>query len=268
MKSLGDLKEILLHNSSCDERKIIGLWTTDCLYNPSNNGRIFQYKYLIVQTKFGQGCAYSINTTYNVNELSKLIGEDCLSEVITDGALQVACLDALSNKLNFNYCSETIELQGKSEYKLCMRSSLIVAEAKRMIGDLKGKRILNVGVVGDIIKSFIEEECEIAGTDFDDNIIGSKLFDKVSIYSGKYTTSLIKDADIAIVTGMTITTNSLDEIIRACKMFGVKLIIFAETGANMGQYYVKHGADVYIGEKYPFYIFDGKSTIEITRKTI
>lgn len=266
MESLVALRKKLLNISSQDDRTVIGVWATDCLYNPANNGRIFQYKFLIVQTKCGQGCAYSTSPYYNVDELCHLVGKDCLSNALTDTALQVACLDAVAKKLSYNYCSEIIEWQGKSEYKLHLRSSLVVNEARRLVGSLKGKRILNVGVVGDMIKSFLDEGCDVIGTDFDSNIVGTRLFGKANVYDGGYTVSLLQKADVAVVTGMTLTTNSLDEIIQTCKLYNVKLIIFAETGANLGQYYVAQGVDVYIGEKYPFYIFDGKSILEITRK--
>lgn len=266
MKSLVELREELYIKCALDERKITGLWATDCLYNPMNNGRVFQYKFLVLQTPFGQGCAYSTCSFYHMDKMVQLIGMDCLSSKIEDSALQVACMDALAHKLSYGYSSKIIEIDGKSEDKLHLRSSLIIDEAKRLLGRLSGKKVLNVGVVGDIIKTFIDEGCEVIGTDFDENIIGKTLFGQATIFDGHQTMPLLESVDLAVVTGMTLTTNTLDEIINICKLFSVKLIIFAETGANMGQYYVKRGVDVYIGEKYPFYIFDGKSILEITRK--
>lgn len=85
------------------------------------------------------------------------------------------------------------------------------------------------------------------------------------IFSGNRTLELLREVDLAIVTGMTITTHTLDAIIDTCKENNVKLIVYAETGANMGQYYVSRGVNTYLGEIYPFYIFNGISTIVITK---
>jgi hypothetical protein len=42
--------------------------------------------------------------------------------------------------------------------------------------------------------------------------------------------------------------------------------MFAETGSNLGDFYVKNGVDCVIGEPFPFYIFQGKNTLNIFRK--
>ena len=41
MKSLEELETLLKVKCNFDERIITGIWTTDCLYNPPMNGRIF-----------------------------------------------------------------------------------------------------------------------------------------------------------------------------------------------------------------------------------
>lgn len=260
------LKKRLLKQSSSFDRTIVGVWATDCLYNPMQNGRIFKYKFIIIQTNMGQGCAYSDQNEYDVNYLESLIGKDCLNLEINDSALNVACMDSLAECISYNYSVQHLILEGKSNDKLHMRTALIIEEAKRLIGSLQGKKILNVGVVGDIVKGFFEMGCDVVGSDFDDTIIGKKLFGEVSVISGNYTLELLTKVDLAVVTGMTITTKTLNCIIKTCKEYNIKLIVFAETGANMGQYYVHQGVDCYIGEKYPFYIFDGKSEITIIRR--
>jgi len=266
MDSLNQLEVLIKKNTSIEDRKIIGIWTTDCLYNPLKNGRIFRYKYLIVQTTTGQGCAYSTNIEYDIDYLENLIGTDCLSVNITDMALKVACLDSLSSTISYNYKCDNTEIDGTSYEKLSLRTALILSESKKLLGDLKGKKVLNIGVVGDIINEFLLAGCHVMGTDFDNSIVGKKLFDMVPIYNGTETLSLLEDMDLAVITGMTITTNTIDDIIRICNNNGCKTIVFAETGANMGQYYVEQGIDVFLGEPYPFYIFNGKTFLQITRK--
>ena len=43
MKSLDELETLLKTKCSLDERIITGIWSTDCLYNPPMNGRVFKY---------------------------------------------------------------------------------------------------------------------------------------------------------------------------------------------------------------------------------
>lgn len=266
MNMFKGLKEAIYKESTSFERVIVGIWAIDCLYNPQHNERVFKYKIIIVQSNIGQGCAYSTCKEYSVDYLESLIGRDCLDIEFEDMALNVACMDSMSGNISYGYEVETKILEGISNDKLHMRSTVIVQEAERLIGCLTGKKILNVGVVGDIILKFCEKGCDVIGSDFDEQIIGKKIFDGVPIKSGDYTLELISGVDLAVVTGMTITTKTLDSIIEVCKNNDVKLIVFAETGSNMGQYYVHMGVDCYIGEEYPFYIFNGRSIITITRK--
>jgi uncharacterized protein (DUF4213/DUF364 family) len=75
---------------------------------------------------------------------------------------------------------------------------------------------------------------------------GKKLFGEAEVFYGKHTLDLVKQSDVAIVTGMTLTTEILDEIIKVAKENDTKVIIFAETGAHLGEFYLNAGADVVI----------------------
>ncbi len=263
---LDEIKNAYERKYTKKDRTIVGIWATDCMYNPIGNGRVFNYKYIVVQTNIGQGCAYSENYNYDTKYLLSLVGEDCLSNRITDKALQVACIDSLADNNTSDFSTELFAFNGKSIEKLRKRSELIINEAKKLLGDINNKKILNVGVVGDILKTFLENGCQVIGSDFDPEIIGKKLFDDIQIVSGEKTLELLKDVDLAVITGMTISTDTIDSIICECKKHGVCTIVFAETGANLGAFYVNKGIDCYIGERYPFYIFNGSSEFIVTRR--
>ena len=67
---------------------------------------------------------------------------------------------------------------------------------------------------------------------------------------------------------MTLATEALDDLVSTAKRFGTKTIVFAETGANFGEGYCRSiGIDVTVSEPFPFYIFQGLTTIEIYRAT-
>ena len=63
----------------------------DCLFNPSVNERIFDYKFLVVKSK-GQGSAYSLNKFYDVNELKTYMGKNIKDLNIKDLALKIAVM--------------------------------------------------------------------------------------------------------------------------------------------------------------------------------
>lgn len=253
-------------NTTSNERIIKGIWSVDCLYNPENNGRIFNYKFLVSQTMCGQGCAYSINSSYDPQQLLQLLGRDFLKCNITDVALLISLIDSVYRSRNSAIDCEQQYMDATSSEKLRWRTEIIFQESQKILGKDPNKKVVNVGVVGDIIRKFIQEGYTVLGTDFDKNIVGSTLFGRANIYDGTETNKLISEADLAIVTGMTISTQTLDGIIETAKTHNTKLIIYAETGANLAPYYLEEGVDCYISEEFPFYIFNGNSKIKIYRK--
>ena len=248
-------------------RRIEGMWSIDCLYNPVGNGRIFNYKILLAQTA-ALGCAYSTVTDYPVAELEQLIGKDFLDldKDKLDMAQWVAFLDSVYPACEQVKPAFSEAMEGPSVKKMRWRSEIILREAERLLGgSVKGKRIINAGVVGDILTTFSQAGADIVGTDFDPGIVGRKLFDRVDIHHGNQSIEMIAESDLCVVTGMTITTGTIDNIIECCKANNVKMIVFAETGGNLGGFYVRHGVDAYIGEVFPFYIFSGMSKINVHR---
>lgn len=255
-------------NVSEDELIIRGLWSVDCLFKPNIKERTFNYKFIVAQT-IGQGCAYSMVTDYDVKYLESLMGKNYLDLKIEDTALEVAILDAIYSTLQREPDS-VIELSGTSVDKAESRAKVVAEEAMKLIdyGNLKNKKplVLNVGVVGNIIKEIIDKDIDVVGTDFDSEVVGKKLFGRAEIIYGDRTLEMVKKSDLAIITGMTLTTNTLDDIIKTAREYNTKLLVFAETGSNLGDFYVENGVDCVIGEPFPFYIFQGKNTINIFRK--
>lgn len=262
MNSIKEIQQIIGERTNKSDRVLRGIWGGDCIFNPSNNGRVFDYKFIVSQTE-GQGCAYSSNLEYQRKYFYSYIGKDFLEENIEDLAMKVSLLDSVFGLVSKpkNYVEKTIN--ATSNEKLKWRTSIVLEEAKKLLGDLNGKKIVNVGVVGDFIKSFAETGALVVGTDFDESIIGKRIFGDISIVHGSNTLNEIANSNLAIVTGMTITTQTIDEIIDCCQTNNVKLIVFAETGANLAGYYINNGVDVFLAEHFPFYIFNGQSVIDV-----
>jgi len=264
MKSLNEIERQIFELTSEKDRQIQGLWNVDCLYNPTNNGRIFDYKFLISQT-IGQGCSYSINRNYSSELLKEYIGHDFLELKIEDLALKVSLFDSIYGELFPVRNKKQLILNTNSLDKLKWRTQIIVEEAKRLLGNVNNKRIVNVGVVGDVLLTFQELGAYVIVTDFDSSIIVNNNIFNIPIRNKIYTLEVLKNADLTVVTGMTIATDTIDDIVETCLRNNVKIIVFAETGANLADYYLKCGVDVYLSEHFPFYIFNGNSIIDVCR---
>jgi hypothetical protein len=132
----------------------------------------------------------------------------------------------------------------------------------------KGKKptVLNVGVLGNLIKGLTAKDYSVIATDLDEEIIGKPVHGVVIEHGGK-TYQYIKDADVAVITGMTLTTDAVGDIVDVCRSNGTRIVMFAETGANFGEEYCRTiGIDSVVSEPFPFYIFQGVTTIEIHRR--
>ena len=266
MGSIDHIESNILEMSSAEDRVVKGIWNVDCLYNPANNGRVFDLNFLVSQT-IGQGCAYNPNSKCEKSELIGLIGHDFINHLVTDFALKVSLLDSLYGTY-FPPKSKRTETNHHDSYtKLKWRTQLIYDESLRLVGKKKNINVINIGVVGDILSKFHNNGFNIIGSDFDKTIIGSNSFKDIKIINGSDTLSILKEMDLAIITGMTITTNTIDEILYCCRNNNVKTIVFAETGANLASYYLSNGVDVYLSEYFPFYIYNGTTVIDVCYAT-
>ena len=269
---LQEIRNSIVNNLNISEEQLVirGLWPVDCLFKPNRNERTFNYKFIVAQT-IGQGAAYSMEHNYKMEYLESLMGKNYLDLELksNDTALEIAILDAIYSTLQ-DKPDQKVELNGTSVAKAEERANVIAEEAIRLIDRSTSKSelplICNIGVVGNIIKELIDKDVQVIGTDFDDELVGKKLFGEVEIVHGNYNPDIIKKSDVAVITGMTLTTGTLDEIIDVAKRYNTKIVMFAETGSNLGSFYVKNGIDCVVGEPFPFYIFQGKTTLNIFRK--
>lgn len=65
---------------------------------------------------------------------------------------------------------------------------------------------------------------------------------------------------------MTLATDTLDQILEAAQENDTRVLVFAETGANLGEALCRLGVDTVVGEPFPFYIFHGTSQINVYRR--
>ena len=248
-----------------DESFLIrGLWRTDLLFRPNPAERTFNYTYLLVQT-VGEGACYC-STVPALTEGFGLLGKDCRKARPPYRCFQVALADAMFSAFE-KTPDETNTMTGSSAEKALWRSRIVVDEVLRQL-ELVGKSdglVVNVGVIGNIIKMLTAEGIEVVGTDGDPLLVGAEI-GGVSIFDQDRTVEYVEQADVAVMTGMIISTDTMEDILEAAARGGTRLIMFCETGANLCEEYVKMGIDCAIAEYFPFYIFGGTTRIDVFRK--
>jgi len=246
-----------------DDFLIRGLWKTDLLFRPSSNERTFNYTYLLAQT-LGQGCCYC---PASVQSDHTIMGTDAREVLRERSPTSIALLDSIFARIP-RHAQEVHNLCCDSVEKARLRTGIIMREAERLLPDGKGAnaRIVNVGVVGELLWRLKEKYRNVTATDFDEVIVGLSLHG-VTIDHGNLTLEHVREADLAIVTGMTLATGTLEAIVDTARSSGTKLVVFAETGANFGEEYCREfGIDAVVSEPFPFYIFQGATRIEVYRR--
>jgi len=261
------LRNRLLEQSasfSDDDFLIRGIWKVELAFRPNPAERTFYYTFWLAMTR-GQGCCYCTGDDPRGREL---VGTDARELIRDQTCISVAALDSLYASLP-RAPAAVHELAGTAIEKTAARTRIILDEADRLIAPIRAAgrrpRVVNVGVVGNVVRGLCDSGCQVFATDLEREMVGSTVHE-VRVEDGYRTLDHVRESDLAIVTGMTIATDTLDLIVEACRETGAKLLIFAETGANFGPEYCRTiGADTVVSEPFPFYIFQGKSTIEVHR---
>lgn len=247
-------------NLSKDEALIRGLFQFDLLFKPSPKERTFSYKVVTAEC-LAQGSCY----TYEDVRLNKaLMGKDAREVEPEYRSVKIAILDALYGGMNRNI-THSFYLGGTAKQKAFPRAEIVFFEACRLLDSLTGKKIVNVGVVGEFVPPFKKKGAELYLTDMDPTLVGETIHG-VLVEGKDQTIPRVRESDVAIVTGMTVSTNTLGEILAVAREHDTKIIMFAETGANFGEELCRLGVDVVVGEPFPFYIFQGESRIDIYRR--
>jgi len=239
-----------------------GVWRTELVFKPNPSERAFNYTFLLAMV-MGQGCCYCSS---NMEIGHEMVGKPAAELVQDMDCLGIAVLDAVYSGFKKNP-AKSFRIEGNPVEKTLHRNTIIADEIERLCEcpERENIHILNVGVVGDLVQKLRMRNFRITATDLDPGIVGA-CFHGIKIEHGAHTLELIRKSDLAVITGMTIATNTLGEIISLAKDSDTKLVIFAETGANFGEEYcTQFGVDAVVSEPYPFYIFQGTSTIDIYR---
>ena len=264
-------------NKMLESSYMKGIWNISLTYQPLPGERLFRYEVLLVQTDLGQGASYA--SSKFSGDLSSLVGKTVASVQamdMLDYPLKVAILDSVYASFPLRKADYEAHLSGVSNEKAVSRAQMIYLETSRLLNIKKSKNmikgekpaILNIGYVSKF-RNIMKDQFphDFLATDLYEGIVGHAL-DGITIEDGNSRNEeFMRKADVAIITGMTIATGTLSRLLNMARKYATSVIIFAETGYNLAPYYLNFGADAVICEEFPYYIFNGFSTVKVYRES-
>ena len=151
------------------------------------------------------------------------------------------------------------------------RARIFAEEAEKIIQrkGVKGNdaRAVVIGASADIISALTNRGFEVSATDLSPEVVGTVL-GGVKVCNARFANaSLMKKADVAIITGMTLPNGTLPGLMKLAKQYNTSTMIWALTGKNFGRYYTEHGVDcviTYIPAS--LHLLPGPSSIGIWRR--
>jgi hypothetical protein len=165
-----------------------------------------------------------------------------------------------------------VTLKGAERDKYFERAQIFAEEAEKIIQrkGIKGNdaRALVIGASEGIISALTNRGFEVSATDLSPVIVGT-LLGGVKVCNGRFANaSLMKKADLAIITGMTLSNGTLLGLMKLAQQYNTSTMLWAITGKNFGQYYTEHGVDCVISDLAAFHRLLGPTRIGIWRREL
>lgn len=258
--------EVVISRLDCAtlDRPIEGQWVVEPSFRPSPAERTFGTPFIIVHVG-RQGCAYFPSEALEHVRSQCLVGRSVAECLVMSQHVRVAVADAAYGIIADALAApqETVVLDGTVTQKAHQRAGLVCREVRRQIGRTRGRRVALVGYSGEIASQLHQAGFAVSAYDFDDEIIGhSADYLSTSVEHGHALYS--QDAPHLIVaSGMTLVTETFSQLALYCQSTDAKLIMYCQTGANLGAALAECGATVVISEHVPFYNWEGPSRVSI-----
>lgn len=261
---------MLTHEDSPEEYAIKGIWNFDMRAQPNPNERVFTESGCLAASPHGWGASFSFGA--RECDVDTLVGQDGRFAFVNDVSVQIAILDAcyatmLKTKQILSG-TERIELvvEGDINTKAITRADIVSGEVDRLarLKRVDIPTVLMIGVVQMIVESMKKRGLEVLYTDMDEALLKTD----GGVRHGSENLQLMQESDAILATGMVLATSMVDEIIQTARKLSVPLILFAQTGSNFAEEYIRLGVDTVISENYPWYCMPGASKITIHRKPL
>ncbi|HEY7248397.1 MAG TPA: DUF364 domain-containing protein [Xanthobacteraceae bacterium] len=261
---------------SADRLRITAFWHLDSFQQRIPGEIKRRYTRRLAQAAENYGMAIGLASPLQDTHCA-LVGEDSRAVLKArqyhDDIDRTALIDLVMGHISVS-AAHQVMLDEVPRNKHVERSRLFAEEAENVIRrkglkEIKGSkpRILVVGATAGMIGVLVNRGFEVSATDMYPDAEGADFYG-VKVCADTQNGDLIKVADIAIITGMTLANRTLPGLVEAAKIHNTSTMMWAITGRNFGQYYVEHGVDCVISDPSPFFSLPGPANIGIWRREL
>jgi uncharacterized UPF0146 family protein len=261
-------------NLPAEPFRLTAFWHIDFIRQPVPQERKTRYTVRLAQSEnYGLACGLTPALAEpNPDFVGKDVRQILKDRLCRDYIDRTAFVDLVMGHVS-GPASQHITLEGTPLDKYLDRSRVFANEAEKIFQrkgfkNLKGNRprILVIGATAAVIVALIRRGFEVSATDLYPALVGTEL-GGVKICNGRVANaSLMRKADLAIITGMTLPNRTLPGLMKLAKKYNTSTMIWAITGKNFGHYYIEHGADCVISDPSPFLLLPGPATFAICRR--
>lgn len=218
-----------------------------------------------VATSSATGYSFCPHADRHTAELADLLHRDVRVPGELPTCIRVAAIDAAWATLPRSQAHFSCFASGPPDAKAKLRATLIAEEARRVVADIASPRVLLVGAVGSIVSELRQRDMRVFITELDETLVGSQVAG-TEIIHGANTVGLLGEVDVAVVTAMTLATETFDDILTAASEHNTRLVMYSESASNFAPQLLNHGIHATVVEHFPFYMFDGLTPMEVFRR--
>lgn len=215
----------------------------------SGSQHVYDDPYLFCQLISGaQGACFMHVDDLKQGDLDGLVGNPVLDVIdkVPD-YIAVALLDAYFSLLNIYENlepTERVEFKGSGSDKSRQRAKTIA----QLAGVKANDRVLLIGAIADLMDAVVSVGAELKVADL--ALAGSSMIGIPIMYDA---IPLLDWANVVIMTGNTLKTNTLSNLLFLLRNSGARILVYAMSGANVAPHYLKHGVHTVTAEYFPFY---------------
>ena len=215
--------------------------------------------YALVSTDAGLGCCYADNF---LEVPPDWVGQDVRTLSPERRVWEVALVDALPNA-GAVAPSRELQLEASAAVKARWRAELlkdvVLSTASRTGAD---GPVVVFGAVGAFLESLSRAGRTLFATDLHPAVVGQS-WSGITVRSFDEIRRLVRPGCLLVLTGMSISNDTIDNIFALSRERHAPLIVYAQSGASFASDYINLGAECVVAERFPFYTMPGLSRISV-----
>jgi hypothetical protein len=231
------------------------------------SGNNIEYKdpFLLIQLESGaRGACFLHSNDISEDDLEGIAGRyivDLLQTERIKHSIKIAIIDAAYEMINAHeglLPRRIITLTGLANQKSKTRALELIDLARVE----RHEKILFIGAIADLIWAAKQKDTVVRVADF--ALSGSCIEGLNVEYDAN---PIINWADRIVMTGNTLKTDTITDLLTVIQNRKIPLLIYALTGANFAPRYLDYGADTVTCEKFPYYWYSNlESSIWVYQK--